>query len=491
MERRRGMQAAVVVLTVLVVTATFAPVTALQQDEQTGLTPTERGTLAEADAQVTQLQLVAGKTPKAQKRAAVAAVAGLDTSNPNQQRAQERARRLVNGTLADYRDETRVRTAAVFENDSQAVQTLARFERSDESTRSGVETATRLVVRADNRTAATAITDAERVLNRSRDRVDEDGTIRSAEANLASAQRAYERGQAALDGIREKPFTERVRARARAIEQFHVAWQQSRLAIEELDRATSPQVVIQSRDDPFRDGTDTTTRRLVGTVEDPQAYELQKATVRINGGPPQNVSLNTSSAPGRNATFDTTVEFTERNTTVNVTVIDVAVRADEDEGEADEREGDEEGEEDNEREGDEDGDEREEGEEDNEREEDEEDNERGAPSDTASPDGDSDGEEDDNETGDDRQVGPGEDRLGDRRAGVDHQRGGLLGRRDDGLGIAEQSVFEARAVAQHRPFDVEFGRPVVGDDHQRPVVLLAHVPVDACRRQETPRPGPA
>jgi hypothetical protein len=36
----------------------------------------------------------------------------------------------------------------------------------------------------------------------------------------------------------------------------------------QLDRATSPRVTTQSREDPFRNGTGSTARRLIGTVED-------------------------------------------------------------------------------------------------------------------------------------------------------------------------------------------------------------------------------
>lgn len=330
-------QAATVLLTVLLVTATFAPVAAYPTDEP-GLSESERETIRTADAALHRFTAFAEPTPRQQKRAAVATVGNLSADREPQRRARDRAARLLNGTLAEYRDGTRVDTAAVFRNDSAAVRALTRFERGDEQARSRVETATRLVVRGDDTTAATAISDAERVLTRSRDRDVNVGAVRSAEAHIRNAERAYERGQAALSGVRDQPFAKRVRARARAIEQFRIAWQQSQLAIDRLDRATSPRVTIQNRDDPFRNGTESTTRRLVGTVEDPQAYELANATVRVNGGPERTITLNTSSAPGTNATFETTVEFTQRITTVNVTVVDVGVREDDEDGE---REGDE------------------------------------------------------------------------------------------------------------------------------------------------------
>lgn len=312
------------VFVVLLVTAPLG--TAMAQPQRQPATADDGRVAALVSA---GLAAAGNQPPLTAKRGAVRTVEQLNASTARLETRKARTRALLNGTLAEYRDDTRVQTEAVFDNDSKALQTLAEFDDTGQATR--VETTVQLVVKADNQTAAQAIADAERVLRLTDGEVTPRGKRVAAEDHLRNARNAFDQAQRTLAKAEDQDnLAKRTRTRARALRHLATAWRQAQNAIDKIDAGTTPQVVIRTRADPLRNGTNETTRRIIGDVVDVQAYELENVTVRVNGGPPRHVSLNTPTAPATNATFDTNVTFTQRNTTINVTVVDVRTSGDDD-----------------------------------------------------------------------------------------------------------------------------------------------------------------
>jgi hypothetical protein len=90
------------------------------------------------------------------------------------------------------------------------------------------------------------------------------------EAALTRTDRRLAQG----DKLREKSSTA-------AIAQYATAWREAQTALDIVDAATEPQVTITSRPDPRHNGTISYVVR--GTVFDVRPYELDNATVSVNG----------------------------------------------------------------------------------------------------------------------------------------------------------------------------------------------------------------
>ncbi len=319
-----------VVVAVLLVTATFTPaVVASAVDSPTERTDpvTVRGSsLAEALA-----AQFAQEPPRDQKRRAVSLVENISAGRASgAERKRQRAVSLLSGTLDDYRDPTRVSGEEVFRNDSQAVQALAGLAGPNSS---DVDLATRLVVQADRETARVAVADARRALNRTRDRIDVPGQVRSAEAHVDNAERALDRANETLRRSRGG-LSKTVTDRARAIRHLATAWRQAQLALDGLDRATEPRVTITSRADPVRNGSNVTTRRVAVAVFDVRAYELDDVTLTVDGNETFVVPLNGTTAPAENVTGETEVPLRDRVVRVEATVEDVSAGDDDSSGSA-------------------------------------------------------------------------------------------------------------------------------------------------------------
>ena len=101
----------------------------------------------------------------------------------------------INGSVQYYRDRTRVTSQRAFLNQSVAVLTLARLAGTAEE--DAALRASRLLADASNRTAALAIEDAQRALDRVEANDGHPGNVSRVEAAIDNAERAYERGQSA------------------------------------------------------------------------------------------------------------------------------------------------------------------------------------------------------------------------------------------------------------------------------------------------------
>lgn len=341
--------AAAIALTIILVTGAVAPVVGYERPE----TPTRDRTIDRRalDAGAYSASLLSEREPLVKKRAATAIVRDLNASKKRQERQRDRAYSLVNGTLSDYRDPTRIERESVIQDDAAAVKALSAFAGTDQA--SDVETATQLITAADNETASQAITDAERALARTEGDVSPPGKRQAAKSHLENARRAYDRAQKALEKSEDGTLKQRLNQRSKALRQLATAWRQAQKALDALDAGTEPEVVIQTRADPVRNNSSTTERRIVGYVFDVRGYELSNATVTVDGNRTFTVPLNTSTAPGTNATFDFNVTLDDRVTTVNVSVTDAPIDGDDEEasgdqlhgGESEGEEGDDEGEE--------------------------------------------------------------------------------------------------------------------------------------------------
>jgi hypothetical protein len=125
----------------------------------------------------------------------------------------------INGTVQYYRGRTRITDTRVFLNHSIAVRAMEPFARAGQRDRA--LRVSRLLVEADNRTAALAIQDAQRALTRVEEQIDAPGQVRSAEQQLENARRAYDRAQS----LRERTGDARrtIQQRARALHQYAIA----------------------------------------------------------------------------------------------------------------------------------------------------------------------------------------------------------------------------------------------------------------------------
>lgn len=155
--RDAASRVAALVLAVLLVTAPIGAVATIPD-----ASPTDG---RDARARLTAggfAELADDRSPIEQKRVAVGVVRSIDAGG--RERAKDLSLSLLDGTLAHYRDDTRVDSAAVFRNDSMALFALSVLARERNATE--LETASRLVYEADNETATRAIEDARRTIER-------------------------------------------------------------------------------------------------------------------------------------------------------------------------------------------------------------------------------------------------------------------------------------------------------------------------------------
>jgi len=241
-------------------------------------------------------------------------------------RAIERVRTLeasdpINDTLVStlyhYRGPTRVNSSSVFRSDAQALRDLRRYVSDPDSaanaTRAGV-----LLAGADNKTAYRAVRDAEQALAFARDRIDHRGTLRSSQAHLDNARRAYQRGLSELDRAGTADAERALDHRAQAVIHFRQAWTQSQQVLDRLDGSLSPEVTITNRADPVRNGS--ANRTVSALVRSVRPETIETATVFVDGQERTTTNVSTLGVgPAGNATLSTTVRLSDR--TANVTVV--------------------------------------------------------------------------------------------------------------------------------------------------------------------------
>jgi hypothetical protein len=188
--------------------------------------------------------------------------------------------RWLEGTFAHVLDEQRVTSAETYRLDQRVVA----------AGRTRAPNATALLVEADERLAATAIDDAERVaaeLDRRNVSYDEAAVAE----NISAAKRALRQGE----------FV-RSRSLPGAVSHYQRAWRHAQHALDVMDEAVAPNVTITSRlDTPHERNV---SHRVAGTVFDVRPWELSATLGADNGS--ETVTLDAPTRPGTVARFNTT-----------------------------------------------------------------------------------------------------------------------------------------------------------------------------------------
>jgi hypothetical protein len=299
--RRESHRLVSILLTLLLVTGTIAPVTALGSSEAgntggfgpdpVGETPPPRAT-PDTDQ----------PAPRDRLHTAQYLLGDIDADGGQQQSAIRQVERRVNSSLDDYRDAYRVDSHQKFSRDAQATKRLTAFAGTSHATAANVTSAQLLW--ADRDTATLAIEEAERGIDRAEDR--------ASEQELRKAERAIEQAESALDradGHTENalddavPLDQRLRTRAKAIRAYGQAWQHARRALQILDRAVAPEITVRQQVRRPTPNATEYTRIVTGEIADPQAYELDSVRVQVGDRNPFDVPLNASTAPTTNATY--------------------------------------------------------------------------------------------------------------------------------------------------------------------------------------------
>ncbi|WP_181684909.1 vWA domain-containing protein [Halorhabdus salina] len=193
---------------------------------------------------------------------------------------------------------------------------LAAFDDSDES--EPVQRIARMVVRADNASARQVIEDAEDTLAKTEEQLGH-GTQQSVQSHLDNARRQLDRAERLRERAANSESEKCIRTTAKAVRTYGIATNQALVALEQLDRETSPTVTLTRRADPIRNGSMTAQYTLVGRVVDPTGLDGVNLTATINDDQTVPIRLRGGYA---NASFATTINLTERVNTIDVTVVE-------------------------------------------------------------------------------------------------------------------------------------------------------------------------
>lgn len=184
-----------------------------------------------------------------------------------------RLQRWLNRSFPLYLDERRVTGPGVFDDD----------RRVAAATAGRAPAVAAHLAASDRELARTAIADATRVRRALDDRNESYDESAVAE-DLAAAADAFERGQRLHD-----------RSAPAAISAYREAWVSAQRALDRMDRAVEPNVTLDSRRDPPRNGT--TYYILRGSVFDVRGHELDPLTLTLDGDP-YRVALDVNTTPG-------------------------------------------------------------------------------------------------------------------------------------------------------------------------------------------------
>ncbi|QLH83550.1 5'-nucleotidase C-terminal domain-containing protein [Halosimplex pelagicum] len=176
------------------------------------------------------------RSPRALKADAVELTDALDADAGRYESARDRASERFDDSRDHYRGPVRTESAKLFTDDAVGVQALTAFAGTDAE--ANATAAADLVVRADNRTAHREIVDARRLLNESREDIDNEGVLRSMEAHLDNAERTYDRAERTMDRARNADGRRAIRLRASAVRQLRQSWRQAHWVVEEAVERT-------------------------------------------------------------------------------------------------------------------------------------------------------------------------------------------------------------------------------------------------------------
>ncbi|WP_415381798.1 5'-nucleotidase C-terminal domain-containing protein [Halosimplex sp. TS25] len=180
--------------------------------------------------------------PRALKANAVELTDALDADGGRYESARDRASERFDDSRDHYRGPVRTESAKLFTDDAIGVQALTAFAGTDAE--ANATAAADLVLRADNRTAHRELVDARRLLNESREELDNEGVVRSMESHLDNAERTYDRAERTMDRARNADGQRAIRLRASGVRQLRQSWRQAHHVVEravERTDATAPE----------------------------------------------------------------------------------------------------------------------------------------------------------------------------------------------------------------------------------------------------------
>jgi hypothetical protein len=177
--------------------------------------------------------------PRMRVETAREVIDGLPTPGADFSNRKEAALDRLNDSLEYYRDDYRVTNHRKFLRDAHATSRLTRFADTDNAT--DLNVATRQLLWADRDTAALAIAEARRAVNRSEGYAD-DNRIRRARQAIDQAQRTFDRADRDIERAlnEDRELERRVRSRSRAIKKYGRAWKRVQRAFRVLDRYVAP-----------------------------------------------------------------------------------------------------------------------------------------------------------------------------------------------------------------------------------------------------------
>ncbi len=306
---RSGLMA--IVLSIIIVTGTIAPVLAMDAAPERVESDADGDRSPEAILERDEVDNLTEGGPTLQKTWARFLLTHGSQSNTD---ADADALDHLNESIEYATGPSRVSDAGAFDHSAAAVESLSLT--GQQETDELRILASHLVVSADNETAAKRVADARWALEHTREDL-HTGVERSATAHIRNAERAYDRAQTRIEDADADDFE----TQASAINQYRIAWLQATKALDAIDAATPPEVTITTRGDPPRNGSESITGEIRGTVFDVRPETLTNATVTIGGNETKTVPLETSGSRA-NATFATNVTLHERITSVEVEVVD-------------------------------------------------------------------------------------------------------------------------------------------------------------------------
>jgi hypothetical protein len=212
------------------VTATVAPLVSIGMVEAAGNEP-----------------VVAGNSPQSLKAQAVDDTRELTATKKRFEAARERAADRLNDSRQHYRGPVRASSAKLFDHDAKGMQALTAFSGTD--TESDATAVAEAVLRMDNRTAYREVADARRLLNDSRDAIDNEGIVRSMEAHLDNAERTYDRAEDTMSRARGAEGKRALRLRASSVRQLRQIWRQAHFVVERAVERTNATLPVGTIDD--------------------------------------------------------------------------------------------------------------------------------------------------------------------------------------------------------------------------------------------------
>lgn len=245
--------------------------------------------------------------PLEQRAWAMFKIENTETDRPPETNARYDAVTLLNETVRLHRDDDlrRVESVEAFDKAHRALRRASVLD--DEE---AVELSTLAVLRANRETAELTVEEAAAVLE------DEGAETSSAETHLENARDALDRAEEKTEHGGQPTAV----ARANSVKEYGKAWEHAQRVLDAVDEQTSPEIRITTNPENYilREGYLEIPLRAV--VTDTRPYEIDEATVRVNGEVLDTYELNSGTAPDSGATFSDTIELDTTESIVEVSV---------------------------------------------------------------------------------------------------------------------------------------------------------------------------